>query len=394
MLTRCRTRERSGTTPREDLRPFAGPPQSHWLHKGYAPRVIRGKEQRLGRWFMMVGLVIALFLIVSPEVAMASTSIASAIRTAMVIALSALALPATAAEEWPQRAVRFICPLGPGSGADLGARLFADRLSARWGQAVVVENHPGGDAVPAVMAFVNAHDNHTLFFAPAASFTAHPYMHDKMPYDRRDIVPIARVSNTILVIAVPTALKVNSMEDLVALAKASPGKLNWAGITGVHEFLFAGFGKSAGLSWTKVPYKDPVQAVNDLAEGRVDVYGTAYAIIRAQVLAGKVKILAVTNASRAPMLPDLPTVIEAGFPELRYDGLVGLFGPRNMTDDLRSRIAEDIRAVADASIAEKLAVTGQVMSPGAAGEFGASIEEQRAMIARVAADLGIKAATE
>jgi tripartite-type tricarboxylate transporter receptor subunit TctC len=344
----------------------------------------------------MIGLVIGpdIFLIVSREAAMASTSIASAIRAAMMIALCALALHATAAETWPQRTVRFICPLGPGSGVDLGARLFADRLSARWGNAVVVENHPGGDAIPAITTFINAHDNHTLFFAPAASFTAHPYMHDKIPYDRRDIVPIARVSNTVLVIAVPATLNVGSMRDLVALAKASPGKLNWAGITGVHEFLFAGFGKSAGVNWTKVPYKDPVQAVNDLTEGRVDVYGTAYAIVRAQVLAGKVKLLAVTNGSRAPILPDIPTVIEAGFPELQYDGLVGVFGPRNMTDDLRSRIAEDIRSVADASIAEKLAVTGQVMSIGAGSELSASIEDQRATVSRIAADLGIKAATE
>jgi tripartite-type tricarboxylate transporter receptor subunit TctC len=272
--------------------------------------------------------------------------------------------------------------------------LFAERLSARWGQAVVVENRPGGDAVPAITAFVNAHDDHTLFFAPAGSFTAHPYMHDKMLYDPRDIVPIARVSITIIVIAIPSALKIGSMQELVAVGKAKPGILNWVGITGVNEFLFEGFGKSADLRWTKVPYKDPVQAVNDLAEGRVDVYGTAYAIVRAQVLAGKVKMLAVTNGNRAPMLPDVPTVIEAGFPALHTDGLVGLFGPRNMTDDLRSRITEDIRAVADALIAEKLAVTGQVMSIGTASEFGASIEEQRATVARIAADLGIKAATE
>jgi tripartite-type tricarboxylate transporter receptor subunit TctC len=325
---------------------------------------------------------------------MASASIASAIRAAMVIALCAVAFPATAAETWPQRTVRFICPLGPGSGADLGARLFAERLSARWGQAVVVENRPGGDAVPAITAFVNAHDDHTLFFAPAASFTAHPYMHDKMLYDPRDIVPIARVSNTIVVIAIPTALKIDSMQELVAVGKANPGKLNWVGITGVNEFLFEGFGRSAGLRWTKVPYKDPVQAVNDLAEGRVDVYGTAYAIVRAQVLAGKVKMLVVTNGNRAPMLPALPTVIEAGFPELHYDGLVGLFGPRNMSDDLRGRIAEDIRAVADQSIADKLAVTGQVMSPGGGAEFATSIDEQRAMVARIAADLGINAAKE
>ena len=325
---------------------------------------------------------------------MASAFIANAIRAGIAIALCALASLATAAEPWPQQTVRFIVPLGPGSGADLGARLFADRLSARWGQPVVVENRPGGDAVPAITAFINAHDDHTLFFAPAGSFTAHPYMHDKMLYDPRDIVPIARVSNTVIVIAVPAASKIGSIQELVAMGKASPGKLNWVGITGVNEFVFAGFGKSAGLNWTKVPYKDPVQAVNDLAEGRVDVYGTAYAIVRAQVLAGKVKMLAVTNGSRAPMLPDLPTVIEAGFPALHFDGLVGFFGSRAMSDGLRGRIADDVRAVADPSIADRLAVTGQVMSPGGAAELAASIDEQRAMVARIAADLGIKAATE
>ena len=322
-------------------------------------------------------------------------SIRDARRVGVVLLAALMLSVATAhAETWPQRTVRFIVPLPPGSGVDLGARLFAERLSARWGQPVIVENRPGGDSIVAITAFVNAHDDHTLLFAPVATFTAYPYVHpeEKLPYDPRDLVPIARVSNTVVVIAVPTSRNINSMKELVDAAKANPGKLNWSTATGVSDFLFAGFEKSGGVSWTKVPYRDTVQALNDLADSRIDVYAGAYTIARAQVQASKVKLLAVMNHDRAPMLPDVPTVAEAGYPTLHYDGLVGLFGPRSMSDDVRNYIAADIEASADNVMAEKLAVSGQVMSPGKAAAFAASIEEQRATVAAIAKDLGVRPA--
>jgi tripartite-type tricarboxylate transporter receptor subunit TctC len=227
-----------------------------------------------------------------------------------------------------------------------------------------------------------------------SSFTAYAYLHpeDKLPYDPRDLAPIARVSNTVVVIGVPSSRKISSMKELVDLAKAEPGKLNWNTATGVSDFLFEGFEKSDGVSWTRVPYRDTVQALNDLADGRIDVWAGAYAIARAQVQVGKVRLLAVTNRERAPMLPDLPTVIETGYPTLNFDGLVGLFGPRTMSDDLRARIARDVEAVADKTMADKLAVSGQVLSPGNAAAFAASIEEQRATVAKIATQLGINPA--
>ena len=176
-----------------------------------------------------------------------------------------------AAADWPTRPVRFIVTLGAGSGADIGARLFADRLSQRWGQPVVVENRPGGDGIVAINAFVGAHDDHVLLFSPTASFTAHPFLHDHLPYKSGDLVPIARVSNTVIAIAVPTSLGVNSLSELVALARSEPGKLNWAGVTGALDFMFAGWLKQEGLNISKVAYKNPVDAANDLAEGRVQV---------------------------------------------------------------------------------------------------------------------------
>jgi tripartite-type tricarboxylate transporter receptor subunit TctC len=205
-------------------------------------------------------------------------------------------------------------------------------------------------------------------------------------------VAIARVSNTIITLAVPTSLKVGSLADLVALARAQPGKLNWAGVTGALDFLFAGFLQHAGLNMTKVPYRNPVEAANDLAEGRVQAYLSALAIVRPQIEAGKIKPLAVTNKVRAPTAPDVPTVKEAGYPDLSLDGLVGFFGPPEMSNALRERIAADIGAVvaADPTIGQRLTATGQIPNVGGPTKFAAAIEEQRAQIAAIAKELGIK----
>ena len=207
------------------------------------------------------------------------------------------------AQTWPQRPVKFLLPLGPGSGVDIGARLLADRLTARWGQPVVVENRPGGDAILAISTFVNAKDDHVLLGSPTSSFTAHPFLHENLPYKPSDLQPIARVSNTLITLAVPAALNVGSIAELIAMARAQPGKLNWAGVTGALDFLFAGFLKNAGLTMTKVPYRNPVEAANDLGENRVQAYISALAIARPTIEAGKVKPLAVTNSVRAPTLP-------------------------------------------------------------------------------------------
>jgi tripartite-type tricarboxylate transporter receptor subunit TctC len=315
-------------------------------------------------------------------------------RSAVLVATSLMLLvPAerAAAQSWPSRPVHFIVTLGPGSGVDLGARLFADKLSARWGQPVVVENRPGGDGMVAITGFLSAHDDHTILVAPVASFTAHPYFHDKLPYDPNDMIPVARMSTTVLAVSVPASLGVNSLKELEALARAKPGELNWTTATGFTDFVFAGFLHTVGLKMAKVPYKNPAGAATDLSAGTIQVYMPAYAIVRPQVEAGKVKVLAVTNRERAPMIPDVPTAQEAGYPSLDFDGLVGLFSTRELTEDARARIADDIRAVAsDPGIVQKITATAQIVSPGNAKEFALSIAQQKAQVAAVAKLLGNK----
>ena len=195
------------------------------------------------------------------------------LRVLVAIGLAAaLSIAATirsaSAEDWPTRPVRLVLTLGPGSGADIGARLLADKLSQRWGQPVIVDNRPGGDGIVAINAFVSAHDDHILLFSPTSSFTAHPFLHDHLPYKLSDLEPITRVSNTFVAVSVPTSLNVDSVAKFVALAKEKPGQLNWAGLTGALDFLLAGWLQEQNLNVAKIAYKNPVEAANDLAEGR------------------------------------------------------------------------------------------------------------------------------
>lgn len=318
---------------------------------------------------------------------------ASMIGLLLVVAFVSSSFAQSPSASWPQRPVKFIVSLGPGSGADIGARLLADRLPSRWGQPVVVENRPGGDAVIAINAFIGARDDHTLLYTPTSSFTAHPYQLDKVPYDRNELGPIARISNTLVGLVVPASLNVASVADLIAMIRAQPGKLNYSTATGMTDVIYEGYFKSAGLSITRVPYRDVVAPLTDLGENRIQAYVGALAIVQPHMQAGRVKLIAITNEVRAPNYPNTPTVAQAGFPALTFDGLVGLFGPKDMVAAVRDRIAADIRAVVtEEAVRARLTATGQAVSPGTAAELAASLEEQRAKLAAIAQQLGLKVA--
>jgi tripartite-type tricarboxylate transporter receptor subunit TctC len=180
----------------------------------------------------------------------------------------------------------------------------------------------------------------------------------------------------------------------MGMARDQPGKLNWATVTGLTDLIVSGYLKSAGLDMAKVSYRDTVSALNDLVEGRIQFYSAAYAIMRGQAQAGRIKVLAVQSRSRAPGL-DLPTVAEAGFPGLNYDGLVGLMAARasGLSDAQRTRIAADVRtALGDPVVVERLIGTGQIVSPGTPAEFAAAIEEQASQLSSIGKVLGIKPA--
>ncbi|HYC22250.1 MAG TPA: tripartite tricarboxylate transporter substrate binding protein [Candidatus Bathyarchaeia archaeon] len=315
-------------------------------------------------------------------------------KTLLRTAVAALALLAAnaSAQTWPHKPVRMILSLGPGSGADIGARLYADRLTKMWGQPVVVENKPGGDGVIAINAVIQAKDDHVLLWGPTANFVGHPYSLDKLPYDPNELMPVARVSGTVVTLGVPASMNVGSLKELLDTAKQKKGWLNWTTAVTMTDIILEGFLKTQGIDATQVRYKNPAEAVNDLINARIELYSSAYAIVRAQAQAGRVKLLAVQARNRVPGL-DLPTVSELGFPGLNFEGLVGIIASRSsgLAPAVAERIAADVKTVSqDPLVAQRLAATAQINSPGGPAEFAASIEEQKKQLAESAKLLGMK----
>jgi tripartite-type tricarboxylate transporter receptor subunit TctC len=312
---------------------------------------------------------------------------------AAVLVAGVHGLTSASAQSYPQRAVKFILPFGPAAGVDITARLLVDKLAARWGKPVVVENRPGGDGLVAINAFMSANDDHTLLFMPASTYTAHPYTKDKLPYDaERDLLPIVNVTVIVVALSVPESLGVKSLSEFIALARAKPNTLNVAAAAGNSDLIMSGFIKTQNVPIARVPYRDILQAPNDLGEGRIQMLMSSYASMRPLIQAGKIRALAVTSGKRLDIAPDIATVAEAGFPYLGMDSLIGIYGPRGMPQALRESFAADMRAVveADPTIASRLAATGQVVDIRGPAEFAAGIKEIREQLASIAQTLGIK----
>ena len=298
----------------------------------------------------------------------------------------------TSVQSWPQRPVRFMLPFGAGTATDVAARMMAEKLSARWGKPIVIENRPGADGLLAINAFVSANDDHVLLYASTASFMAHPYTLDKLPYSlERDFAPIARVTDTVLGVSVPSSLKVNSVKEFVALVKAQPGKLNAAGAAGVPDFTLGYFLKVEKLDVARVPYKDVVQAATDLSGGQIQFLLSSYAVLRGGQESGRIKVIAIGGRQRFSLAPDIPTVHEAGFPTLNTETTAGFYGPRGMTQDLRDRIGKEVVAVvAEPEITKRLVATGQMVRTGGPADMAQTLKEQAAQMATVAKTLGLK----
>ena len=286
--------------------------------------------------------------------------------------------PVASAQTYPQRTVKFILPFGPASGTDITARLVADRLAARWGKPVVIENRPGGDGLVAINAFVAANDDHTLLWVPVGTFAVHPYDKDKLPYDAdRDLIPVANVSSLFLAATVSTALNVGSLRELVELVRANPGKFNWAAANGNADFLMSGFLKSNGLEMAKVPYRDILQAPNDLAENRIQLLSSSLAIVTPLMQAGKIKVLAVTDKVRAAPIPEVPTTAEAGLPGLVSIGWFAMAGPPKMKPELAdfiSRAAKEVLKLED--VQAKFRAVGVEPMGGTPAAMAAFVKEE------------------
>jgi tripartite-type tricarboxylate transporter receptor subunit TctC len=319
----------------------------------------------------------------------------TAVKCVLVLAWALLAaggVPVAEAQSWPQRTVRLVLPFGAGSATDVTARLLAERLQARWNHPVVVENRPGGDGLVSIGSVVSSKDDHVLFFSPTSVFIVHPYQHANLPYDpEQDLVPIVRISKSLLVLAAPATLPARDLKEFSALVKANPGKFNYGMTPGFTEFVFEGFLREQGLVMSKVPYRDIVQAPIDLGENRIQILGVSHTVAVGQVNAGKVKLLAVADRKRSALAPDVPSVVESGFPSLESVSLIGAFGQRGMSLDLRKRIAADfLDIVADTAIADKIRAAAQEVETDGPEAFAATIAQVRVRVDEIARLVGRK----
>lgn len=309
---------------------------------------------------------------------------------ALAFATACGAAAQTAPANYPARPVKLVLPFGAGSGSDIAARLIGEKLQARWGKSVIVENRPGGDGLLAVRAFVSAADDHTLLYSSTASFILHPYtLPTKPPYDlEADLLPIARTTDSALTIAASAGSGAKTLGEWVALARANPGKFNAAGGAGVAEMSVRAFIKEQKLPVTFVPYRDIVQAGGDLAEDRLQLLSSSLAVAQPHVDAGKARFVAVATSARSPVAPDIPSAAEQGFPTIGYESTVGFYGPAGMSLALRERIAADIMEVLkDQGVVKRLADTGQAVVAEGPAQLQAVVKRQQVDMSRLAAIL-------
>lgn len=305
--------------------------------------------------------------------------------------------PRAAEAQWPDRPVRLVCAGAPGSSPDVAARLYAERLAARWGRPVPVENRPGADGTLAVgHALAQRDGHHTLLFTFIAALTVAPLLHERLPFDPAgepagDLAPISSGAGDFAAVAVAPSLPVSSLAEFVELARRRPGALNWASGSGDIYMAFLGLVRRRALDMNYVSYRTPAPALSDLAEGRIDAAALPLALALPQANAGRMRVLAVANPARSPAAPDVPTAAEAGFPELTFEGTLGFFGPRSMPGALRERIAADVRAVAaEPEFRARLRSLGMTARAETPADFGAVVEANRAQWAEAARAYGAK----
>jgi len=293
------------------------------------------------------------------------------------------------AQGYPERPVRVLVGYPPGGGTDLVARLVAQPLSERWKQPVVVENRPGANAIIATEAVVKARpDGYTLLMAYATELALNPATHKALPYDPvRDLAPIAQLASAPLVLAVHPSVQAQSVRELVALAKAKPGALSYSssGTGSVHHFAGELFKLRSGADMVHVPYKGSGPATADAVSGQVQVTFASVASVLRFVQAGRLRALAVTSRSRSRELPETPTAIEAGVPDVELTSWYGLLAPAGTAPAVIEKIGSDLGAVlALPEVQKGFGAQGLDMAKSSPGAFAAFIRDEAAKYARIA----------
>jgi tripartite-type tricarboxylate transporter receptor subunit TctC len=296
---------------------------------------------------------------------------------------------------YPDKAVRIVVPYPPGAFNDTLARTLAQKLSASWGQPVIVENRPGGGTTIGTSIVAKAApDGHTLLVASFA-FAVNPALYPSLPYDsKRDFLPVVLAASTPNLLVVNPALATRTVSDFIVTARQKPGRLNYAsaGNGSSNHLSMELFKKMAGVSLVHVPYKGSVPAVTDLIGGQVDAMFDNVPNVIQHVKSGRLRALAVSSAKRSPYLPDVPTVAEAGVPGFEVSVWFGILAPSGTPPPVIAKInAEVNKALGAADVQRLFEQQGVEARGGTAAQFGEMIRAQMAKWSAVVREAGVTA---
>jgi tripartite-type tricarboxylate transporter receptor subunit TctC len=298
------------------------------------------------------------------------------------------------AQTYPSKPVRLVVGFPPGGGNDISARLVGAKLQEAWGQSVIIDNKPGANAIIAT-EFVakSAPDGYTLLIGASGAMTFNPGLYDKLPYDpQRDFAPVTMLGSFPLVLAINPGLPVQSVKELIALAKAQPGKLNYGAGSTPFRLAAEMFNAQAGVKISHIPYKGSAAAITAVMGNDVQLTFVDLPPAMAQIKGGRLRALAVTSRTRAAVLPDLPTMVEAGLPQYEVVLWTSLFAPaatpKTVLDALHTQA---VRALQAPEVRERMAALGTDPVGNTPAQLGAILRADLEKWTAVAKSAGVKA---
>ncbi len=312
----------------------------------------------------------------------------------MIRFLLLLLFPLGALAQYPAKPVHLVVPFPAGGPTDVLSRVVAQKLSERWGTAAVVDNKPGaGGAIGSDFVAKSAPDGYTLVMATSSTHSIGPAL-QKLPYDpERDFTPVAQAWSAPNVLVVSPKLDVADVRGLIALAKAKPGQLNFAssGIGTIPHLSAELFKSLAGIDIVHVPYKGTGLSISDISRGQVAMLFDSIITAQQHAKAGNVRMLAVSTAKRSALLPELPTMMEAGVPGYESTTYFGVLGPARLPREVVAKLSADIAAVLKAEdLRARFAAAGAEPVGSSPEAFAALVRSEREKWARLIRAAGIK----
>ncbi|WP_159591258.1 Bug family tripartite tricarboxylate transporter substrate binding protein [Hydrogenophaga sp. BPS33] len=298
------------------------------------------------------------------------------------------------AQTWPTQPIRLVSPSPPGGAADVATRLIAKHLAELLGQAVLVDNRPGGNGVVAGLeALRGGKDGYSIFMGSTTTLVANPYLMKQVPFEpATDLDPIALVASLPFVLVVSPSLPIASVKELIAYAKERPGKVTFASANATSFVAASTFNQRAGIEMLNVPYKGAPASLTDMVGGRVDISFVDFSSARTFIESKRLRLLAVTSAKRSPLMPQTPTIAESGLAGYDVVGWTAMCAPAGVDPAIVQRLNREMQKILSRKdVQEQLAALGQDVILGTPDEFASFMRTERPRWGRMIRNAGISA---